>query len=756
MAKPENIVAKLLKELEKKKLFFAKAVEYYKSKGISLKREESLKLIEGLTDQDVFRWLHLIGHLLEETASLDSRFFEVLFKVMEKTKRDMAQGILIQHLVQIGISQPELAVEMYEALREMKQPNLLLWGCWILGGAGKTDFEKIFEIIREDLMTPNPETQAASLIALRVSFGEKMESKWKNVVFSLLETVNKKPSEMVKSELVNVYVIFYEHNPEKCFSNLKTLAEGALSVRFNLSRLLCRKRLHKKHHFALLKILVRSSENTILDNISMSIAFQSKKEDVDEGLNIIHELLKDGKFYEIRSLPLALNKLGENNLDLCLKRIGNWAKEENYKLRFVAPKIAVEFAKNNSKGLKERLVCWLDNPRLLTFSLETVRQLLESIFERSDGGRNPSPADKEIITDLLKKLKDVARQQKLDPEKISGREELDIYKCLILIDEIEKDYKELDYSKISQNIERFPNIKQFLGEKWFGQMKRKHDKTHPLLMYLAQDLLNVNERQKRIEEIEKLTDTGQKRKESWRAFLSIERHAILSHLEKELEIIKDMRDLRQIKAALRKEEHFWKVFSEIDVIARLAKVFPIRISPGLIVKEAKKTRVKHPDLEITIDDTQVFAEVISPEMFAPLKYFRTAGIPNRLRSKVTEEISRHFMGMEINRDIVIVVDMDSSEIDYSSILDYVEGPLQFVMRIDKKTGKAIDTFVKRGKAMAKMDTEVRQVIGVIGYRRVFSRTDGRMHLKGRSFPNPDLVEKEKREILGKITRALLG
>lgn len=756
MANIENIVAQLLKEIEEKKLFFDKTVDYYRSKEIRLNPEESLKLIEELMERGVFRWLHLIGYLLEETASLDSRFIDVLFKVMEKTNEDMAQGILIKYLVQIGISQPELAIKIYKKLGDMKQPSMLLLGCWMLGGAGKTDFEKISEIVREGLMTPNPETKVASLVALRVSFGEKMESQWKNLVFSLLEIIHGEPSERVKSELASVYIIFYEYNPEKCFSSLKSLAEGETGVRLNLSRLLGGKRLHKEHHFALLKILARSEENSILDNISLSIAFQSKIEDVDEGLSIIHEWLKDGKFYEIRSLPLALNKVGENDLDLCLKRIENWVKEENYKLRLIAPKIAVEFAKDNLKGLKDRLIYWIDDSHILVFSLETVRQLLEAIFERSNGGKNPSPADKEIITDLLKKLKGVARRQKLDPEKISKQEELNIYKCLILIEEIEKDYKELDYGKIWQNLERFPNIKRFLGEKWFKRMEKEENKTHPLLVFIAKDLLNIKEFQKKIEEIEKLTNIGQKRKESWRAFHSLESYAFLSHLDQELETIEGSRGLREIKAKLRKEEHFWKVFSEIDVIARLMQVFRVGISPRLIVKEEEVTRVKHPDLEVTINDTQVFVEVIAPEMFAPLRYFRTAGIPNRLRSKVTEELRRHFIGMEIDRDVLIVVDMGSSEINYSSIQDYVEGPLQFAMQIDKRTRKVLDTFVKRGKAMVKIDEEARQVIGIIGYRRIFSRTDGRVHLRGRSFLNPDVAEKKKIEILRKIAKSLLG
>jgi hypothetical protein len=473
------------------------------------------------------------------------------------------------------------------------------------------------------------------------------------------------------------------------------------------------------------------------------------------GLRIVRRWLKDGKFYDIRFLPIALNKLGEQDLALCLGQIQEWVKEDR-EIKVPAPTVALEFAKGNFEALKDSIIDWIDDSDLRDFALETIRQLLEKIFERSDGGRNPSIADKEIISELLKKLRDVARLEKLDPERISNRDELDIYKCLILIEEIERKYEELDYGKIWENLERLPNIKSYLGEKWIRRMEREQNKTHPLLIYLAEDLLNSDEYLKKTEEIKNLTDMVERQREVWRAFGSVERYALLSHLDQELKVIGDQPNIGQIKDALRNEEQFWKVFSEIDVIARLGQSFKVEISPKIAVAEDGRTRVKHPDLEVTVNSFQFFIEVISPEMFKPLRYFRSAAIPNRLRSKVTEELRKHFMGMEIDRDIVLVVDMGSSEIDYYAISDYVEGPLQMVIRTDRRTGRVIDTFIERGKPMAEVDEEAREVTGIIGYRRIFSSADRRIHLKGRAFPNPHVLDKEKREKLEMLAKVILG
>ena len=90
---------------------------------------------------------------------------------------------------------------------------------------------------------------------------------------------------------------------------------------------------------------------------------------------------------------------------------------------------------------------------------------------------------------------------------------------------------------------------------------------------------------------------------------------------------------------------------------------------------------------------------------------------------------------------------------YDTIEDYVEGELQFVLRMNTLTHDAEGVFTQRGELMAIKDEETKIVVGIIGYSRIVG-TDGKIHLKGRKFLNPKLQNKEK--IIAGVTKALLG
>jgi hypothetical protein len=105
------------------------------------------------------------------------------------------------------------------------------------------------------------------------------------------------------------------------------------------------------------------------------------------------------------------------------------------------------------------------------------------------------------------------------------------------------------------------------------------------------------------------------------------------------------------------------------------------------------------------------------------------------------------------KDIIIIVDLASSELRYESIQNYVEGDLQFVFRVNTKTREPEGIFTQRGEPMSRIDPETHMIVGIISYSRKIG-TDGRIHLKGRSFPNAHASNKSK--VLEEITKKLLG
>jgi hypothetical protein len=283
-------------------------------------------------------------------------------------------------------------------------------------------------------------------------------------------------------------------------------------------------------------------------------------------------------------------------------------------------------------------------------------------------------------------------------------------------------------------------------------MQVEHNKTYPLLISLTDKLLDPRELTHKITEMETLQGTA-KKFARLNISDSLRTAALVDHLESEICIIKNSPALKNMKATLRQEEHFWKVFSEIDVMSRLVKRFSLKIAPALEIQEGDVTKVKHPDFSLASEGNEFYVEVISPDMFAPLRYFHNAGIPNRVRAKITEEIKSHFTGMKKPKDVIIIVDLASSELRYENIQDYVEGELQFVFRMNVETREAEGIFTQRGEPMTNKDAETKMIAGIIGYTKVLG-SDSRIHLKGRKFLNPQASNKS--QLLDSVTKALLG
>jgi hypothetical protein len=86
--------------------------------------------------------------------------------------------------------------------------------------------------------------------------------------------------------------------------------------------------------------------------------------------------------------------------------------------------------------------------------------------------KKPFPTDNITVNALLDKLKNMARTKGLNTEIIANREQLSIYKCLVLIEVMNKANPNLDFNVIKHNLNLLPRIRDFLGQKWLNKMER--------------------------------------------------------------------------------------------------------------------------------------------------------------------------------------------------------------------------------------------------------------------------------------------
>ena len=703
-----------LSRLKEEHVLPSDVIEQWKLLDISLSDEELFNVAQWLIQDDVFWWLDLISYLLPKIVS-NVAFLDLVSSIANQVRGDLAQGPFIKALITIGEKQPILAKKLYKKIIS-DYPNFLDYGGLLLGGVARIDNHVREKILNE--VIEKSANECESLIrAIRVAFekAEQMDSR----VFHTLQILKEKEDSKIKREIALAYFDFYVHNKQKSFDELSKLSRSNdWVVRYSIANQLSMRELDTEHLLELINILSDDTESSVLNQVTMAIARKCNTQ-TEFCMSIIKKWAVEGKYREISNINWTLNQIGKADLKQSLLIAKNWFKEKNWRIDFYGPKILWELGSHNVETLTHSFLEWLREEYLINIALEGIRRILAERYKSTED-------TDEIVDIIFKSLYDIAESRDLDAERIALSENFKIFKCCALINAIEREIPKIDYESVFSNLEKFPHIKDFIGINWFEKRKEELNIEHPLLNYLSNEV--IQDRTK---------------------------NAFLSHLNRSLSLF-DRREpnIGDLRHGLQDNNLFWSTVSEIDVISRLRRMYEVKIAPTIGLEQDGKPLRKHPDLMVNVDSNQILIEVITPQMFAPLKYFRgPIGIPDRVRSKVYTEFQEHFKGQILERDVIIVIDIGRSEVNYDSAEDYLKGSFQITLRIDKETGEVIDTYPSRANdAMITLDPETRVIIGLILYQRVIG-SDSNIRMSGRFFANEAVLNMNRRKIISKIKNA---
>jgi hypothetical protein len=740
----EDVKIQLLK-FKKEQILPYEIVEKWKKLDLILSNNELAEIVQWLIQDDVFWWLFLISHILPQIVT-HQLLLNLISTIADRTRGDLAQGPFINALISIGENQPIITEELYSTLM-VEYPKLYDYAGLLLGGAARKN-----ESLRENILTKITEKsgkECESLIrGLRVAFEKSIHIDPR--VFLILRKLTEKGESIIKPELSLAYFTFYTHDKYESFNQLSKLSRSSDPiVRYAIANQLSMCELDIDHLLELVGILADDTELIVLDRVTWAIANKCSNH-ANFCLSIIKKWVDSGKYLKVKNISWTLNKIGETNFKHSTQIVKNWFKEYDWRMELHGPEIIWELGAHDVEYLLNVLLSWLQEKDIRNAALEGIRKVLSERYKISE-------EEDKIINICYSGLYNLAISENLYIDKVVKRENLKIFKCCALIEYLKKEKLKIDFDIIISNLKHFPHIKEFLGLKWFDKEKNEQNIEHPLLIYLSRDLFSDDEIKSKIDGIKLMENKFEQDLSMMKINDSIKIKLFLLYLDKNISSIKHMKyNIRLIRRGLQETDKFWQTVSEIDVISRLQKRYKVIIAPQIKLKQEKKVITKKPDLMVNIKSDQILLEVITPEMFAPLKYFHAAGIPNRLKSKIYTEFKKHFKGQIIERDVIIVVDIGLSEIRYESAESYLEGSYQLTLRIDKETGKVIDTFPSRADdSMQKLDLHTRVIIGLILYRRI-TGTNGIIHIRGRSFANETVMNKNRRKLLTKITNTLLG
>ena len=313
--------------------------------------QEKVLLLKCLVQNDsVFRWLHLVSHVLPDVVSEDQNFINLIEIVVDKVKGDMAQGIFIRSLINIGERNPEMGIRLYTQLIDVSNDAVIPYSGLLLGGAAKKEFDKVFKIIKEDL-GKRISVKVACLRALRVAFETNGPIQSVPVILNIFERMSLIPDHSIQIEVIRGLIDFDKFDPERCEKRLLEIATKGNSIaRFTiLDRIWFQSLNTQSKEIEILKICVEDNNVNVLESVARILSRKGQAF-LEDSLEIVKRMLKKPVDSFVPDLSYYLKELCKNEPKSCIKTFQKWVEsDQDLVFKFRVSRVLPYIQQDNSK-----------------------------------------------------------------------------------------------------------------------------------------------------------------------------------------------------------------------------------------------------------------------------------------------------------------------------------------------------------------------------------------------------------------------
>jgi len=387
------------------------SLEQWTALGLDLNQEDQIKLFSCLVDNDnVFRWVFLISDKLPTLASTRKEFINLIEKIAIKVKADLAQGPFIRGFIEIGSSNPDIGLSLYNTITQTRNEYLTFHAGLILGGVGKKKFDDAFKTIKKGIVEGTPSIKSTCIRALRVIFEKEDLLKEEDTIFEILKSASDPQEDFsVRAEAANSYVDFNRFRPLECDEQLFNLAKQEDSnLRFVIAnRLWLDNLVNKETEINILAMCAQDENKDTLGRVAYALASKGKGYP-EKSLEIIKNWLKRKKYFQIKELDYCLQEIGKGNLPKCIEIVESWIElEKDPIFQFHIPDVLTELSSSNLAQLLEYLSKWSDTmgKSFKKVIIRTINKIVtkisgkpsEEIIDRSFSLMKKLAADEELL-----------------------------------------------------------------------------------------------------------------------------------------------------------------------------------------------------------------------------------------------------------------------------------------------------------------------------------------------------------------------
>ena len=679
-----------------------KLTDFLAEKNIELNRQELYECVKQLIKENTFGFLYVISNTMQDLASDDEEFIEIIELVMDKIKDDLAQGPFIDSLIAIGKSNPRLAMKIASKLLESSNPEC---SSFLIGGASHELAEESNTLITKLLSSENPRRQAAAIKALRVTYKDS-EMGDKEKVFAIFEQASKSDSMKVKLESLEAFLDFYDKDVEKSKRIIESLARDHTECKSWLSyRIWIRSPFDEEADLHFLEICSQESDINVKKNVFYALA-----RFVEKYPNQVLEILAKYAIrdrYDFEGMGHVLGELGKANAVNALAIILNWLRtERDPRLSFYVPIIVKDLvSKTDKKVILEPTFQLINSdPKFVDKCLDILLEIISETY-----GKDTDP---ELTSKLFDFLASLAKDREIDVTAIIKDECDETLQCADIIDKIKHCSKPLNYNAIFQNLDEFSYIRDLFGISWFRQKQNERNRTHPILRMLERELPSRKRFDELVNSIKEAQNDRDKLGDVLRLKSLMSTFLFLCKLDQGIKTLKSAGSSTGYSKKLKNEKQFDATISEIDFVVPFLPLCEVELEP--------KVNSKKLDAKIEIDAQPVYVEIFSPDMFKPLKKLRGArGISNRIKGKIYDKFKRQLKELgSTGKPIIVAVDIGRSEINYDFVEDYLFGTLKSTVYFDKEKAEAVGSYTHRDEkeSMHGLKPETDLISAVVCYK----------------------------------------
>lgn len=359
-------IIEIVEELKKNKLkkYFGKVKEvddYLKSQKVS--DTDLLIIVNLLANDDVFAWLDFISSQIEIIANDNEIFISFLHNLIGKVKSDMAQGSLINALVNLGEKKPGISIKIYDAiLKSHREDYVMHFAGILLGGVGKASPKVVMEYIKKILYAENDDmvripVKVAVIKALRIMSEKREELDDMDFYYKILNTISDtKKHEKIRSEAIDLNFQLFKFYKDVCFGHLLNLinensTEGL--KRQVADRLWVWGLGDTEKEFVLIERLSKDDSNEVIERVAYYIA-KNNRENKNKTFEIFYNWVESDKDFYRPGMEYMLNEMSKTDLKFYLeKTYEKIKKEDNIKSLYTLLHLSRNLVIGNEKELEK-------------------------------------------------------------------------------------------------------------------------------------------------------------------------------------------------------------------------------------------------------------------------------------------------------------------------------------------------------------------------------------------------------------------